>query len=87
MKAEKIDWFKMWMEDKESIINCMARNMAADLEAGYNYFGNSIQLQIAELNDYKAKYNADLDKIAEMDESKVNHWCYIQLLKAGAISA
>ena len=82
----KQDWFKMWVEDKECIISTMARNMASDLEAGYNYWGQSIQQQIAEMNEYKAKYDAQLDQIANMDENKVQHWCYIQLLKAGAIT-
>ena len=82
----KQDWFKMWVEDKECIMATMARNMASDLENGYNYWGKSIQNQIAEMNAYKAKYDAELDKIAEMDENKVQHWCYIQLLKSGAIT-
>lgn len=82
----KQDWFKMWVEDKESIINCMVRNMTADLEAGYDYFGKSMTRSREELEEYKAKYNADLDRIAEMEPSKVQHWCYIQLLKAGAIT-
>ena len=81
------DWFVLWCEDKESIINTMARNMAADLEVGYNYFGNSIQRQIKEINEYRAAYNAELDKIAGMEPSRVNHYCYIKLLQAGAITA
>lgn len=82
-----MDWFKVWCEDKESMIGTMARNMAADLEAGYNYFGASIQRQIKEINEYREKYHEDLNKIAEMDEKKVNHWCKIQLIKSGAITA
>lgn len=85
MKIEKIDWFELWVADKKSILNTMARNMAADLEAGYDYYGKSIQTQIREMDEYKAKFDADLDKVAEMDDNKVQKWCYIQLLKAGAI--
>lgn len=81
----KMDWFEIWVEDKKNILNTMARNMAADLEAGYDYYGQSIQRQIQEMNEYKAKFDADLDKVAEMDDNKVQKWCYIQLLKAGAI--
>lgn len=84
---KNVDWFQMWCEDKESIISTMAHNMAADLEVGYNYFGNCIQRQIKELNEYKEAYNLELDKIAEMEPSRVNHYCYIKLLKVGAISA
>lgn len=85
MKIEKIDWFELWVADKRNILNTMARNMAADLEAGYDYYGKSIQTQIKEMDEYKAKFDADLDKVAEMDDNKVQKWCYIQLLKAGAI--
>lgn len=85
MKIEKIDWFELWVADKKSILETMARNMAADLEAGYDYYGKSIQTQIREMDEYKAKFDADLDKVAEMDDNKVQKWCYIQLLKAGAI--
>lgn len=82
-----MDWFKMWCEDKECVISTMARNMAADIEAGYNYYGNSIQRQLKDIDEYKAAYNAELDKIANMDTNKVNHYCYIQLIKSGAITA
>jgi len=81
----KMDWFEIWVADKKNILNTMARNMAADLEAGYDYYGKSIQTQIKEMDEYKAKFDADLDKVAEMDDNKVQKWCYIQLLKAGAI--
>lgn len=81
----KINWFELWVADKKSILETMARNMAADLEAGYDYYGKSIQNQIKEMDEYKAKFDADLDKVAEMDDNKVQKWCYIQLLKAGAI--
>ena len=85
--TEKTDWFVMWCADKESMIATMARNMAADIEAGYSYFGKSIQTQLKDIADYKAKYEADLDHIADMDANKVNHWCYVQLVKSGAITA
>lgn len=81
----KMDWFEIWVADKKGILETMARNMAADLEAGYDYYGMSIQTQIKEMDEYKAKFDADLDKVAEMDDNKVQKWCYIQLLKAGAI--
>ena len=81
----KMDWFEIWVADKKNILETMARNMASDLEAGYDYYGKSIQTQIKEMDEYKAKFDADLDKVAEMDDNKVQKWCYIQLLKAGAI--
>lgn len=40
-----MDWFQIWMDDKESIISTMVKNMSADLNAGYNYFGECIKRQ------------------------------------------
>ena len=82
---KEIDWFVMWCEDKQSIMETMERNMASDLDAGYKFFGEIIQRQIRELTAYRDAYNAELDKIAEMDPSRVNHYCYVKLVKAGAI--
>lgn len=79
------DWFEMFCADKRSMIDTMARNMAADLEAGYDYFGKSIQQQIKDLEEYKKAFDAELDKIAEMEPSRVQHYCYVKLKKSGAI--
>lgn len=87
MYDPKTDWFQMFCEDKQNILNTMTRNMAADLEAGYDYFGRSIQTQVHEMEEYRKAYFAELDKIAEMDPSRVNHYCYVKLVKAGAITA
>lgn len=83
---KSVDWFEMFCADKEAIISTMARNMAADLECGYDYFGRAMTEARAELEAYKAAYNAELDKIAEMNPSRVNHYCFIKLLKSGAIA-
>ena len=85
MKNDQTDWFEMFCEDKKNILNTMARNMAADLEAGYDYFGKSIQQQIKDMEVYKKAFDAELDKIAEMEPSRVNHYCYVKLKKSGAI--
>ena len=85
MATERTDWFEIWCEDKQNIMNTMARNMAADLEAGYDFFGNSIQRQIKDMEAYRDAFNAEMDKIAEMEPSRVNHYCYVKLKKAGAI--
>ena len=82
---EKIDWFELWKADKECMIDTMVRNMVADLDAGYDYFGATIARERAEIEAYKAKYEADLDHIADMEPRRVQHWCYIKLLQAGAI--
>lgn len=79
------NWFEIWVEDKRNMIATMARNMAADLAAGYDYFGKSIQDQIKMIDDYKKAFDEEMDKIAEMEPSRVNHYCYVKLKKAGAI--
>ena len=81
----KIDWFEIWKEDRESMLNTMVRNMASDLENGYSYYGNSMIRQRAEIDRFKADYDADMDKLAEMEPNKVQHWCHMRLIKLGAI--
>lgn len=53
---ERNDWFDLWFEDKQAMMGTMMRNMAADLAAGYNYFGASIAKQRGEIERYKAQY-------------------------------
>lgn len=38
--TERDDWFEIWFTDKKAMIETMVHNMAADLENGYDYFGN-----------------------------------------------
>ena len=85
MKYREIDWFELWREDRESMLNTMLRNMNADLANGYDYFGKSITQQREDIARFKADYDADMDKIGEMEPNKVQHWCYCRLLKLGAI--
>ena len=82
----KNDWFEIWFADKQSVLETMVRNMAADLDAGYNYFGNCIRKQRSEIAEYKAQFDEECDKLKEMDEKKANRWCYIDLKKRGAIA-
>ncbi len=81
----KVDWFELWVEDRQSMLDTMIRNMRSDLENGYDYFGKSISEQRETIERFKADFDADMDKIGEMDENKVQHWCYVRLLKLGAI--
>jgi len=82
----KIDWFEMWFEDKQNILNTMVHNMASDLEAGYDYFGNCIQNQKKMIDEYKAQFDAEMDSFYEMDDAKVQRWCYYNMKKRGVIS-
>ena len=83
--VKSVDWFVMFVEDKKSIMATMIRNMADDINAGYDPCGDTIKREREELTAYEAEFNAELDKIAEMEPSRVNHYCYVKLLKAGAI--
>ena len=86
MKAEKIDWFELWVADRESMLDTMVRNMRDDLDAGYDYFGKSITRQREEIERFKTEFDADMDKVGEMEPARVQHWCYIRLKKLGAIA-
>lgn len=81
-----MDWFQIWMDDKESIISTMVKNMSADLNAGYNYFGECIKRQRREIEKYKEEFDRQIMSFADMDDGKRNRWCYYDLLRRGAIS-
>ena len=82
---ERNDWFEIWYEDKRGMMATMARNMAADLAAGYDYFGNSIRKQQQEIAQYKAQFDEEMEAFKGMDETAVNRWCFYDLKKRGAI--
>ena len=83
--TDRKDWFDLWFEDKNSIIASMSRNIASDLKAGYDFFGNSIQKQIRELEQYKEEVDCQLDSFKSMSNEEVNKWCFYELKKKGAI--
>lgn len=83
---EADDWYEIWCADKESVLDTMVRNMASDLECGYNYFGNAIKRQREAIEEYKKSYNDALDMLATMDTPAILRWCYFDLKKRGAIS-
>lgn len=84
--TDRNDWFDVWFEDRESILNTMVRNMVSDLNAGYDYFGQSITKQKKEIAEYKAHTDKTLDMFKDMDEKAVNRWCFYELKKHGAIA-
>ena len=79
------DWFEMWHLDKEVILNTMVRNMTADLECGYDYFGKSITEQREAIETYKAKFDDELMSFAEKTDEQRNKWCYYDMLRRGVI--
>lgn len=80
------DWFELWYEDKQSIMETMIKNMVADLNAGYDYFGKSIQDQKQEIKNYKSEFDKQMIEFATMDEKTVNRWCFCDLKRRGAIT-
>ena len=79
------DWFEMWYADKRSVLDTMVKNMQADLNAGYDYFGQSIKNQRMAIDTYKRLLDQELDMFADMGEKQVNRWCYYDMVKRGAI--
>ena len=79
------DWFEMWHLDKEVILNTMVRNMTADLECGYDYYGKSITEQREAIETYKAKFDDELMSFAEKTDEQRNKWCYYDMLRRGVI--
>lgn len=79
------DWFEMWCNDRRSMIATMVNNMCADLESGYDYFGRNIQKQQQDINRYKQEYETQLMAFATMEHDRINKWCYLDLIRRGAI--
>lgn len=83
---EREDWFELWFDDRQSIVETMVRNMTADLNAGYSYFGNCITKQKQDIEAYKQETDNCMDMFKGMDEKQVSRWCYYDLKKRGAIA-
>lgn len=77
------DYTELWVQDKQSVIATMQRNMSADLEAGYDCFGESIQNQLLEISRYTAVYECQLMELAE--RKNPNYWCYLDMVRRGVI--
>ena len=79
-------WFDIWFDDMVSIIETMQRNLQADLEAGYHPYGSCIQKQQTAIEEKQKYFDAQMESFKMMDPGRVNHWCYYDLKKRGAIS-
>lgn len=79
------DWFEIWFEDKECILETMRRNMKADLDAGYEPNGHCIRKQVVDIEEYEMKFDREVEMLKMMDEKATKHWCYLDLKKRGAI--
>ncbi len=82
----KRSFFDLWREYRAMILATMAHNLAADLAAGYDYFGASITRQRAEIADYAAQTRAKSDVLKPLDDRARERLCKKWLLSSGAIS-
>lgn len=84
MYNKETDYTELWVLDKKSVLTTMHKNLTMDLEAGYDYFGKSIQNQLAEIIKYTADYECQLMELAE--RKNPNYWCYLDMVRRGAIA-
>ena len=85
MRISKENWFELWYDNEQSVIDTMVRNMMSDLNVGYDYFGKSITSQRQAIEQRQAGFEAQMDEFKTMEYNKVNRWCYYDLLKRGVI--
>ena len=78
-------WQDMLFSDKRTILATMARNMAADLDNGYDFFGTSIQRQIREMTVYANSIEALESEFNAMPEERRERYAFNLLKKSGAI--
>lgn len=68
------------------MLETMILNMADDLRAGYDLFGECIGRQRAAIDAYKAQFDDEVELLKTMDERRAERWCYYDMKKHGAIS-
>ena len=83
MYIKETDYVEMWISDKQSIISTMIQNMNDDITAGYNPNGSIIKRELEEISVYREKYDAEL--LALADRKNPNYWCYLDMVRRGAI--
>lgn len=81
----KIDYAQIWHDDKKSIIKTMVKNVNADIQAGYNWLGKSIQQQLNDITAYTANYEREVAILTTMTFEAQQRWCKRDLIKRGAI--
>lgn len=84
--TDRDDWAELWEADHECILRTMYKNMASDLECGYNPFGASIQRQKTMIAEYEKQIHQAWDKFVYMTDAEVNRWCFYDMKKRGAIA-
>ena len=81
----KGQWFDLWFEDKDSIVETMHRNMQDDIKAGYDIMGKSIRQQVDDITAYTNKFKAEQDMIRLMTSDEADKWCYKDMKMRGVI--
>lgn len=86
-----MDYFEMWENDKKSVLATMHKNMAADIDAGYNPAGACIARQMADIDAFAEQFNAEFGHLQKIilayadGPRRVNRWCYMDMKRRGAI--
>lgn len=80
-----IDYFKLWYEDKRSILETMNKNMYADIEVGYDINGDNIKGQLKAIDDYSIDINCHLLQFSSMSNKEVQRWCKYDMIRRGVI--
>lgn len=80
-----IDYFKLWYEDKCSILETMNRNMYADIDVGYDINGDNIKSQLKAIDEYSIDINRHLSQFSTMRNKEVQRWCKYDMIRRGAI--
>lgn len=83
MYDKTTDYVTMWSQDKRAIIATMHRNLTSDLNAGYNPIGDCVRKQQQAITAYTANYEVELMALA--NKSNPNYWCYLDMVRRGAI--
>ena len=78
------DWFKIWREDYESIVATMRSNMISDAEAGYSTY--ALRAQLRGIMLYEREHDEKLEKLAHMTDAEAERWCFVDLVRRGAIA-
>ena len=80
------DWFTMWLDDKKAMTATMYKNLASDLDVGYDPRGKSITEQKTMISEYEADIDKTLDIFKTMEDDAVNRWCFYDMIKRGVIA-
>ena len=82
---DEMKWFNLWCEDRQSILTTMRRNLQADLDAGYAPDSINIREQEEDIEYEEEWYDRWMERFKTWEPKHINHWCYLDLKKRGAI--